>query len=96
MLIVGNMVGAFIIVVIYVLQARILVEMITSLANTRIDKSNPLYIFLMGLTEPFCKPFKRILPTNEGGGMSCIFAIITLITCRSLIMGIFKELDKLI
>lgn len=96
MLVIGNIIVAFIWVVIYVLQARILVEMIVSLANTRIDTSNPLYVFLMGLTEPFCKPFKRILPSNEGGGMACIFAIVTLITCQTLIGEIFKQLSKLI
>lgn len=96
MLILGNIVTAFITVVTILLQIRILVDMITSLANTRINESHPLYVFLMTLTEPFCKPFRRILPANEGAGMTPIFAIITLITCNVLIGGIFKELDKLI
>lgn len=96
MLIVGNIVTALISVIIILLQIRILVDIITSLANTTINQSHPLYVFLMTLTEPFCKPFKRILPANEVGGMKCIFAIITLITCNVLIGGIFKELDKLI
>ncbi|MFN8575693.1 MAG: hypothetical protein U0354_02435 [Candidatus Sericytochromatia bacterium] len=91
----GNIIVAFIWVVIYVLQARILVEMIVSLANTRIDTSNPLYVF-NGVNSIFCKPFKRILPSNEGGGMACIFAIVTLITCQTLIGEIFKQLSKLI
>lgn len=96
MIVLGNMITAFIQVVIYVLQIRILVSVILSLSSSGINESHPIFVFLNGITEPFCKPFRRILPQNENSGMDCIFAIVTLISVSSLLAGVFGQLSKLI
>lgn len=82
-------------VIITILSIKLLVDFIVSLANLRIDRDNLIYSFLVNVTEPFCKPFKRLLPQSSDIGMSCIFAIVTLSTVSGLLGGIFGELAKI-
>lgn len=92
----GHIVITSISVIISVLAIRLLVDFIISLANLKVNRENLIYSFLINITEPFCKPFNRLLPQNGDMGMSCIFAIASLYTVSGLLGGIFSELAKII
>ncbi len=92
----GNITMSVISVMITILSIRLLVDFVVSLANLRINRDNLIYSFLVNVTEPFCKPFERLLPQTGNIGMSRIFAIASLYTLLNLTRGIFVELNGII
>lgn len=75
---------------------RMLIEFVISLSGLRLDRSNFIYKFLHDFTEPFYKPFRKVLPQAVNLDMSPLFAIISISVLIALLQGIFKNLNVLI
>jgi len=70
---------------------RIMIDLISSLSNTRLNRNNLFISFLQDVTEPFFKPFKRILPQlSVGIDLSPIFTFAVLVLLRELFSVLFS------
>jgi len=70
---------------------RIIIDLISSLTNTRINRNNLLVSFLHDATEPFFKPFKRILPQlTVGIDLAPVFTFAVLVLLLDLFSVLFS------
>ena len=77
----GSALGAIIDVILYALNALQIIVIIAALISwVSPDPRNPIVRFLYAVTDPLCRPFRRLLPPQRTGGfdLSPIFVILAI------------------
>ena len=80
----------------FLIFIRGIVDFIISSRNIKLDRSNIFYAFLYDFTEPFYKPFRKILPTPVNLDMTIIFAFIYVYALIIIFSSLFPALDQVI
>jgi YggT family protein len=66
----GSAAGAIIDVFVWLLQGLWWIVIISALISwVNPDPRNPIVRFLWGITEPLCRPFRRLVPPSRMGGI---------------------------
>ncbi|MBC7475243.1 MAG: YggT family protein [Candidatus Sericytochromatia bacterium] len=83
---IGRIVTGLLIGIGYLIFIRGIVDFVIASRNMNLDRSNVFYAFLYDFTEPFYKPFRKILPQSIQLNMTILFAamyVYALITIAS-------------